>query len=94
MENLQGMTRSTIFRVIVAMRLLPNFTAYWWMLPRRMKFIRTFDDLARFQFSVIQARYIQKQWEQTFKVALLLKREHPIETISRSPFRLPYLLSK
>ncbi len=32
------MTRATLFRVILAMRMLPNFTAYWWLLPKRMKF--------------------------------------------------------
>ena len=40
------MTRKELFRIVLAMKMLSDFTAYWYLLPKRLKRIRTQEQLA------------------------------------------------
>lgn len=73
------------------MRLLPNFTAYWYMLPRRMKRIRTYRDAMIYQATVTTARFLAREWERSFRIAVAMNSER-LELISNRSFRVPFQL--
>lgn len=80
------MTRRTIYRTILATLMLPNFTAYWWLLPRRMKRCRTAWQ-ARFQ---IEMHYWARRVFENFQY---FNGHMPIAPIGERDFRLPFRLT-
>ena len=83
------MTRKVLYRTLVATLLLPNFPAYWWMLPRRMKRIRTQKDLLRQLMRRYQQRWIVREFERHSAMAEMI-RSGNIEPIKPGDFRLPF----
>ncbi len=80
------MTRRTIYRIALATLMLPNFTAYWWLLPRRMKRCRTAWQ-ARLQ---IETAYWMRRAFENFQYYTGRTQIAPID---RQDFRLPFQAS-
>jgi hypothetical protein len=82
------MTRRTIYRTLLATLMLPNFTAYWWLLPRRMKRCRTVSQA----IMLMTSRYLAESWRQAFEKVALFKLGK-IAPIEPQEFRLPFRLT-
>ncbi len=82
------MTRATLFRVILAMRLLPNFTAYWWMLPRRMKRWRTASEFLSWRLRRVAIEGIFNRCESFQKRFQFLETTPISDHFYRIPVRL------
>lgn len=84
------MTRKTIYRLMLATLLLPNFTAYWWMLPRRFKRCRTWKQ-AVMQIAMRQMdERISREWRRTFEVAVRFRENVGFAPISAREYRIPF----
>lgn len=84
------MTRKTIFRLTLALLLLPNFAAYWWMLPRRFKRCRTYRDAFMQTAMRHSQEFVRRQWERTFEAALRIEAAR----IAKREFRIPFQVQK
>ena len=88
------MTRHTIYRIALATLMLPvSFTAYWWLLPRRMKRIRTALDAILWKFHQKEVEWMVAQHEKFVKFAEFL-RSGQIAPIGQREFRVPFCIMK
>lgn len=83
------MTRKLIYRTLIATLLLPNFAAYWRMLPRRMKRIRTQRDLRRHLEAIEMGRLFAAEVDRHRKFMEYLS-SGKVERISAGEFRVPF----
>ncbi len=87
------MTRKTIYRLTLAMLMLPNFAAYWWLLPRRFKVIRTQAQLMRYLEYQLVMKWLSSEFERMDRTwaAINSGTAWPIEA---KAFRLPFQINR
>lgn len=83
------MTRKTIYRTLLATLLLPNFTAYWWMLPRKMKRCRTAMQATMQMSTSLMAKMVLENWRRSSELMRLMASPE-IAPISEREFRIPF----
>lgn len=91
------MTRRVLFRHVLAVTMLPNTAAWWWLMPRKAKrrLPRTYRDWQRIQMY----RAMMKREREKF-VAMLdhynkmkaMLEQGAVETISERDFRIPIIM--
>lgn len=87
------MTRKTIYRITVAMKMLlsGNFAAYWWILPRRMKKIRTHRDVMTYLLICRESeRVVAAMRHQMDMFRLFSTPGMHVAPISERDFRIPF----
>lgn len=90
---MKPITRSTVFRLILAVKMLPDFTAYWWLLPRRYKRIKTHSDYLRW----LERKYWMNRFVEQYRHYCGFTeamRWAGIAPITATEFRLPFQVQR
>ncbi len=85
------MTRRTIYRIALATLMLPNFTAYWWLLPKRMKRFRTERQVVEWRVWQRSVRTLFDEYVRFHALMdLICNQQAEMARIGERDFRLPF----
>jgi len=80
-------TRRTLVRVMAAMLMLPNWTAYWYLMPRRWK-------MCAGPMELLVTRQVRAMFDRLTGIHEAMRGVPTLAPISKYAFRLPFQVTR
>lgn len=88
---MKPMTRTMLFRVLLGMKMLAHgdWTAYWWLMPRRLKRCANYSAFVRAQMFRAMIEGHRKFFLETMQKRFVFDGPTTFAPLSRYEYRLP-----